>query len=88
MNKIHIRYRRSIIKNLFAGIDLHSNNHVVGIQDCNDIRLKHKKLENSLSLSLDFLKPYKERIREIAVESTFNWYWLVDGLLHAGLPVP
>ena len=75
------------MKDLLVGIDLHSNNHVVGIQDYNDRRIKHKKLANRLPLLLDFLKPYKDRIGEIAVESTFNWYWIVDGLLDSGYKV-
>jgi transposase len=75
------------MKDLLVGIDLHSNNHVVGIQDYNDRRIKHKKLANRLPLLLNFLKPYSKRINEIAVESTFNWYWLVDGLLDSGYKV-
>lgn len=74
-------------KDLYVGIDLHSNNHVVGILDCNDGRITHKRLANRLSLLLDFLKPYKGHILEIAVESTFNWYWMVDGLLDCGYKV-
>lgn len=75
------------MKDLLVGIDLHSDNHVVGIQDHNDRRLGCKRLANRLPLLLDFLKPYKDRIREIAVESTFNWYWIVDGLLDCGYKV-
>lgn len=69
------------------GVDLHSNNHVIGILDDKDRRLVYKKLANRLPLSLKFLTPNRDRIREIAVESTFNWYWLVDGLLDAGYKV-
>ena len=36
---------------------------------------------------LEFLAPYKERLEKVAVESTYNWYWLVDGLQEAGYPV-
>lgn len=75
------------MKDLLVGIDLHSNNHVVAIQDCNDVRLKHKKCPNRLPLLLKYLEPYRDRIREIAVESTFNWYWVADGLLEADYTV-
>ncbi len=27
-----------------------------------------------------FLAPFKARLEQVAVESTYNWYWLVDGL--------
>jgi hypothetical protein len=30
------------------------------------------------------LQPFKKALVGIAVESTFNWYWLVDGLQEAG----
>ena len=33
------------------------------------------------------LRPSRMRLEAIAVESTFNWYWLVDGLKEAGYPV-
>jgi transposase len=33
------------------------------------------------------LEPLREQIQGIAVESTFNWYWLVDGLMEAGYGV-
>jgi transposase len=30
------------------------------------------------------LEPFREELQGIVVESTFNWYWLVDGLMDAG----
>jgi len=33
---------------------------------------------------LKFLQPFKARLEAMTVESTFNWYWLVDGLQAAG----
>ena len=33
---------------------------------------------------LQILEPYREDLEGIAVESTYNWYWLVDGLSEAG----
>ena len=33
------------------------------------------------------LEPYREELTGIAVESTFNWYWLVDGLEESGYTV-
>lgn len=68
----------------YCGIDLHSNNHVVVVIDDEDKRVFEKRLGNDLSLTLDALMPYRESLRGIAVESTFNWYWLVDGLEDAG----
>jgi transposase len=68
----------------YCGIDLHSNNHVVVVIDDEDKRIFERRLGNDLSLTLKALAPYKETLQGIAVESTFNWYWLVDGLQEAG----
>lgn len=72
---------------LYCGIDLHSNNHYVSIIDQDDNRLKEKRLSNDLSKILTLLEPYQSNLQGIAIESTFNWYWLVDGLMEAGYPV-
>ena len=68
----------------YCGIDLHSNNHVVVVIDEEDKRVLEKRLNNDLSLTLKALSPYRESLQGIAVESTFNWYWLVDGLQEHG----
>ncbi len=75
------------MKELMAGIDLHSNNIMVGIVDGEGKRLAHQKLPCELKRILEFLAPFKKRLRRLAVESTYNWYWLVDGLQGAGYPV-
>lgn len=70
-----------------AGIDLHSNNVMIGIVDQSGRRLKHQKLDCDLEQIDRFLQPFKERLQGIAVESTYNWYWLVDGLRARDYPV-
>jgi transposase len=42
---------------------------------------------NDLELELLALAPYREQVAGVAVESTYNWYWLVDGLMEAGYEV-
>jgi transposase len=69
---------------LYCGIDLHSNNHVVVVIDEEDRRIVEKRVANSLERTLALLAPYREEMAGIAVESTFNWYWLVDGLMEQG----
>jgi len=71
----------------YCGIDLHSNNHFVVVIDADDKRVLEKRLNNDLSLTLEVLSPYRESLQGIAVESTFNWYWLVDGLQERGYDV-
>ena len=75
-------------KQLYAGIDLHSNNLVVATVEKSGKRLGHRRLPCSLSEVLEYLsQDMPGKIKEIAVESTYNWYWLVDGLKHAGYSV-
>src|SRR5918999_568838 len=33
------------------------------------------------------LSPYRSSIEGVVVESTYNWYWLVDGLMEQGYRV-
>jgi transposase len=72
---------------LYWGIDLHSNNHVVVAIDEEDHRVFEKRLGNDLELTLSALAPYRQELVGVAVESTVNWYWLVDGLQAAGYPM-
>ena len=69
---------------LYVGMDLHSTNVVTRLIDENDKLIYHKKQACELDLILNGLEPYQDSIEGIAVESTYNWYWLVDGLMEAG----
>src|SRR3989441_10284455 len=70
-----------------AGMDLHSNNVMIGVMDMGDKRLASRKVGCELKEVVKFLAPYKGRLEQIAVESTYNWYWLVDGLRALKYPV-
>ena len=72
---------------LYAGDDLHGNNNLVGIVDEQGKRIFKKRLPNDPQTVLEALHPFKEEIVGIAVESTYNWYWLVDGLMQGGYRV-
>ncbi|MGB2814532.1 MAG: IS110 family transposase [Dehalococcoidales bacterium] len=71
----------------YAGIDLHSSNNYIGIIDEQDHRLYQKRLPNCLDNILPALEPFKESLEGVVVESTYNWYWLVDGLQEHGYKV-
>jgi transposase len=71
----------------YAGIDLHSSNNYVGIIDETDKRLYGKRLPNRLDNVLMALEPFRDSLEALVVESTFNWYWLVDGLQEHGYAV-
>ena len=69
---------------LYGGIDLHSNNSVIALLDEEDKVVYRRRLPNDLKLVLAELEPHKEAIEGLVVESTYNWYWIVDGLMEAG----
>ncbi|WP_081263163.1 IS110 family transposase [Pseudomonas putida] len=71
----------------FCGIDLHSNNSVVVVTDETDRVLVSRRCPNELTKILDLLEPYRAELAGTVVESTYNWYWLVDGLIAAGYEV-
>ncbi len=75
------------MKKVMAGIDLHSNNVVIGIMDTDGKRVTSAKLPCELKEIAKFLAPFKKRLEQVAVESTYNWYWLVDGLQELKYPV-
>ena len=68
----------------YAGIDLHSSNSYIGVIDEQDKRLYVKRLPNSIHQILVALEPFKKNLEAVVVESTYNWYWLVDGLQQEG----
>jgi transposase len=71
----------------YAGIDLHATNSYLGIIDTDDNRLFGKRLPNQLDTIRSALKPFGKGLTGVVVESTYNWYWLVDGLQSAGFKV-
>lgn len=71
----------------FCGIDLHSNNSVVVITDEADRILLSRRCPNDLAKIILLLEPHRAELEGVVVESTYNWYWLVDGLKDAGFDV-
>jgi transposase len=71
----------------FSGIDLHSNNSVVVVSDEEDRVVFERRLPNDLRQIMAALAPHREELAGVVIESTFNWYWLVDGLMEAGYRV-
>ena len=72
---------------LYGGIDLHANNSVMVLLDEQDQVIYQKRLSNQLPLIVDQLAAYAADRQGLVVESTYNWYWLVDGLMEAGYRV-
>ncbi|MFZ0928733.1 MAG: transposase [Syntrophobacteraceae bacterium] len=72
---------------LYAGIDLHASNNFVAVIDASGKRVFKKKIPNEAEIILSILGSFKEEMTGVVVESTFNWYWLVDLLSEAGYRV-
>jgi transposase len=72
---------------LYGGIDLHANNSVVVLLNEQDQVIYQRRLANHLPAILEPLALYQADITGVVVESTYNWYWLVDGLMEAGYRV-
>src|SRR5919204_1771625 len=68
---------------LYGGIDLHANNSVIVLLNEQDKVIYRKRLSNDLPTILGQLDSYRPEIKGLVVESTYNWYWLVDGLMEA-----
>jgi transposase len=72
---------------LSAAIDLHSHNSLLVVMNEQDQVMYRRLLGNVLSVILQALAPFQKEREGIVVESTYNWYWLVDGLREAGYRV-
>lgn len=66
---------------LYTAFDLHSNNSYLAIINEKGERIFKRKLPNDPDKILNALKPFKKDVVGIVVESTYNWYWLVDALM-------
>jgi transposase len=60
---------------------------MISLIDNNDRLISEKRLDNDLGTITQHLHPYADDITGIVVESTYNWYWLVDGLIDKGYPL-
>src|SRR5919197_4762407 len=69
---------------LYGAIDLHSTNNVTVVINEQDQVVYQKRLPNDLSLITQQLSNYRRSLEGIVVESTYNWYWLGDGLMEKG----
>ena len=69
---------------LYAGLDLHSRNTYIGVMDKEFKRVFGKRVSNDLPVIIKTLEPFQDQLKGIVVESTFNWYWLIDGLMDVG----
>lgn len=72
---------------LYCGADLHGNNVFLTLCNGQGQRVLERRVKANLDAVNTALEPYGERVCRLAVESTYNWYWLVDGLRNQGRDV-
>ncbi len=72
---------------VYAGLDLHSTNTYVAMIDGDNRVLYKQRHSNDVSSILSSLDPFKKDMKGVVVESTYNWYWLVDTLMEASYRV-
>lgn len=72
---------------LYGSVDLHSTNSYVAVSDEADRLVSHKRLPNKLEELERFFEPFKADLSSIALESTYNGYWVMDGLTGLGYNV-
>ncbi len=72
---------------LYCGFDLHASNSYVGVIDEEGKRVYQRKLPNERQEILSALSVYQDQVDGVAIESTYNWYWLVDLLMEEGFGV-
>lgn len=70
----------------YCGIDLSARHSQVCVIDEELSVLVQERVRNELPRIRRLIEPYKETL-EVVVESSFNWYWLVDSLQEAGFDV-
>lgn len=74
-------------KGMYCGADLHGNNVFLTVCDHTGQRVMERRVKADLEAVNRALAPYWGSLEVMAVESTYNWYWLVDGLRAQGRDV-
>jgi transposase len=74
-------------RKLYGGADLHGNNVFLAVCDSDGQVVFKKRVKANLDAVNAAMGPYWPQIQSLAVESTYNWYWFVDGLREQGRDV-
>ena len=69
---------------LYVGFDVHSSSSVLAVVDEGGKRIMKKKIRNEPDEVVKALEPMQDEVAGVVVESTYNWYWIVDAVMDAG----
>jgi len=61
----------------YAGIDLGARSSWLCVVDAKGEKQLNRKVPNDPARILDWLDPFRPSL-QVVIESTFNWYWIVD----------
>ena len=65
---------------LYAGADLHGNNVFLSLYDEKGANVFQRRVKTNFDAVNAALGIFWKRIVVMGFESTFNWYWFIDGL--------
>ena len=68
-----------------CGVDLHTNSMYLKILNREGQVLYKRNMPNNFALFKKILTPFLPVVA-VGMESTFNYYWLYDGCMEAGIP--
>jgi transposase len=74
-----------VLTKYVCGIDLHAKKLTACVMDREGKIVQKRTISCQREDLIEFLKPWKKEIT-IGVESTYNWYWLVDTLQEHNIP--
>jgi transposase len=69
---------------LYVAFDVHSSSSVLAVVDEDGRRLFSKKVRNDPESVVKLVDGLEGQVMGVVVESTYNWYWIVDALMEAG----
>jgi len=69
---------------LYIAFDVHASSSVLGVVDEEGRRVFSKKVRNDPASVVQLVKRLEGEVAGVVVESTYNWYWIVDVLKAAG----
>ena len=84
MAKKALNEKKAIVseeKITYCAFDLHCDNAVLVVMNEDKKIIVRKRLAMDLKTILAELEPFRRNHAGVAVESTYNWYWLADGLM-------
>ena len=69
----------------YCGIDMHARNSYLCVMNSTGDILLRRNISNNFEVFKQFMQPFLPDLA-VGVESTYNYYWLLDGCQQGGIP--